>query len=172
MPTSGAEGRGWVYDRIADTTSDWIIDAGAGEGTYSTLARHLRLDARWVALEIHEPYIDRFLLGQKYDDVIVTDIRKWQPVLDGGYTLLLGDVLEHMPREDAIEVLQWHKRYADDIMVSVPIVYAPQSSCVGDEHEAHMHHWHFEEMLEVLGECDSYRGDMVGRFWRRRNDDA
>lgn len=169
MPLSTADGRGWVYDRIADTTSAVIVDAGAGEGTYSVLARHLRLDARWVALEIHEPYVERFLLGQKYDDVIVTDLRDWSPIdVPGGYTILMGDVLEHMPREDAAKVIDHHLQFADELMVSVPIVYSPQDECYGNPYEAHQHHWHFEEMLELLPGAESFRGVQVGRFWWKR----
>lgn len=168
MPTSACEGREWVYERIRDTTTPWIIDAGAGEGTYSVLARHTRLDARWVALEAHEPYVDRFLLGQKYDDVIVTNVRMWKPELEDGYTILFGDILEHLARPDAVELLQWHMQRATEIMVSVPIDYAPQGACYGNELEAHLHHWHFHEMLEVLGECESWKGATVGRYWWKR----
>lgn len=170
MPTSAAEGREWVYERIRDTCTPWIIDAGAGEGTHSVLARHTRLDARWVALEVYEPYVDRFLLGQKYDDVLVTDVRLWRPELEDGYTILFGDVLEHMPKADAIDVLTFHAQRAANLYVSVPIVYAPQGECFGNEHETHQHHWHFDEMSELLPDAESWRGHTVGRWWWTRND--
>lgn len=170
MPTSAAEGRDWVYERIRDTTTPWIIDAGAGEGTYSTLARHTRLDARWVAIEVHEPYVERFMLGQKYADVIVTDVRLWRPELEDGYTILFGDVLEHLDRADAVELLQWHMERAAEIMVSVPIVYSPQGACEGNEHEAHLYFYHHEEMEALLPGCESWKGHTVGRFWWKRDD--
>lgn len=169
MPTSACEGREWVYERIRDTTTPWIIDAGAGEGTYSTLARHTRLDARWVALEIHEPYVERFLLGQKYDDVLVTDVRFWRPELEDGYTILFGDVLEHLSRDDAIDLLTFHAVRAENLMVSVPIVYAPQHAVNGNPYETHVHHWHFEEMGELLPDAESWRGNTVGRWWWTRD---
>lgn len=169
MPTSACEGRDFVYERIRDTSTPWIIDAGAGEGTYSVLARHTRLDARWVALEIHEPYVERFMLGQKYDDVLVTDVRLWRPELEDGYTILFGDILEHLPRDDAVELLAWHMGRACDVMVSVPIVYSPQGACFGNDHEEHMHHWHYEEMMELLPGCEGWRGHTIGRFWWRRD---
>lgn len=167
MPTSAADGRHWVYERIRDTTADTIVDAGAGEGTYSTLARHLRLDARWVAIEIFEPYVDRFLLTQKYDDVIVGDVNIWQPTTDD-YVILFGDVLEHMPRSEAVNLLQFHMQHAAEIMVSIPIVYAPQGAVHGNEHEAHLHHWHWDEMDELLPGAESFKGVMVGRWWWKR----
>lgn len=170
MPTSAAEGREWVYERIRDTTTPWIIDAGAGEGTYSVLARHTRLDARWVALEIHEPYIDRFLLGQKYDDVLVTDVRLWQPELEDGYTILLGDILEHMPKPDALHVLAFHIARAQNVMVSVPIIESVQGPCFGNQHETHLHQWTWDEMTDLIPDAESWRGHTVGRWWWTRND--
>lgn len=166
MPLSTADGRGWIYDRIAQIKSPTIIDGGAGEGTYSVLGRHLRLEANWVAVEIHEPYVDRFLLEHKYDEVLVGDLRGYEP--EGPYTILLGDVLEHMKRAEAIEVLAYHLEHADEIMVSVPIVYAPQEGCYGNDHEAHLYHWHFEEMLDLLPGAESFRGVQVGRYWWRK----
>lgn len=170
MPTSAAEGREWVYERIRDTNTPWIIDAGAGEGTYSTLARHTRLDARWVGLEIYEPYVDRFLLGQKYDDVLVTDARYWQPELEDGYTILFGDVVEHMPKADALHMLAFHISRAQHIMISVPIINSPQGKCFGNEHEAHLHQWTFEEMSALIPDAESWRGKTLGRWWWTRND--
>lgn len=173
MPTSASDGRGWVYDRIARTTAPVIIDAGAGEGTHSILARHLRLDARWVAVEIHHPYVERFMLEQKYDSVAVADVRVMAELLaaqgcPNGYVVLFGDVLEHLPREDAVRVLEYHLEHAAEIYVSVPIVYSPQGECFGNPHEEHLHHWHFEEMLDLLPGAESFRGVMVGRYWWRR----
>lgn len=164
MPTSACEGRDWFTHRLADTTTGTIIDVGAGEGTYSVLGRHLRLDARWIGVEAYEPYVDRFLLGQKYDDVVVQDARTWMPELED-YTILFGDVIEHMPVEDARKLLSFHLDRATNIYVSVPIVYAPQGPCFGNDHETHHHHWHYDEMLALLPDCEGWKGNMVGRFW-------
>lgn len=168
MPLSTGDGRKWVTDRMADSNVSTVIDVGAGQGTYSILGRHLIWSARWIAVEIHEPYVDRFLLGQQYDDVVVSDIRDWKPEIDD-YLILFGDVLEHMPRQDAIDLLEFHKQQASEIMVSLPIIYAPQGACFGNEHEAHLHHWHWNEMLEVLGDCEGFQGVEVGRFWWRKD---
>lgn len=169
MPLSTYDGRGWVTDRLADTTALTVVDVGAGQGTYSILGRHLRWDARWIAVEIFEPYVERFLLGEKYDDVIVADIRDWKPDLDD-YVILFGDVLEHLPRQDAIDVLTFHMERATEIMVSLPIIYAPQGEFEGNPHEAHLHHWHWNEMLELLPGCEGFKGVDVGRFWWKRDE--
>lgn len=166
MPSSNADGRDWLYQRIRDTAAAVIVDGGAGEGTHSVLARHLRLEAEWVAVEVFEPYLDRFLLADKYDRVVLGDLRYQIPDLPHrDYVILLGDVLEHMTRDEAVALLAFHMEHATDIYVSVPIVYAPQGTVHDNPHEAHLHHWHFEEMLEVLPGCESFRGVIVGRYW-------
>jgi hypothetical protein len=168
MPTSAAEGRDWFTHRLADTTVGTIVDVGPGEGTHSVLGRHLRLEARWVGVEVHEPYVDRFLLGQKYDDVIVGDARSWLPELDD-YGIRFGDVLEHMPVEDAWKLLSFHLERATFVYVSVPIIYAPQGAWCGNDHETHHHHYHYEEMLGLLPGCEGWKGNTVGRFWWQRS---
>lgn len=148
-----------------------VVDVGPGEGTYSVLGRHIIHWARWVGVEIHEPYVERFLLGQKYDDLIVGDVREWKPEL-ANYVILLGDVLEHLPLEDAKEVLSFHMGLAQEVYVSVPIVHSPQGSCFGNDHEAHLHQWTWDQMTGVLagfpGTLESFKGAQVGRWWWRR----
>lgn len=177
MPTSAWDGRKWVADRIERTTASTIIDVGPGEGTHSVLARHLRWDAHWTGVEIHEPYVERFLLEQKYDLVRVADIREIDPYEGGAdYVILFGDVLEHMTKDDAVRLLETYRQFAQEIYVSVPIVFAPQDECFGNEHEAHLYHWHYNEMLDLMlgwpGEVEAFQGVQVGRFWWRRETGA
>lgn len=173
MPTSAWDGRRWVTDRLADSTVETVVDVGPGRGTYSILGRHLIWAAEWHAVEIHGPYIERFLLGELYDHVHVTDIRDWKPELTD-YLILFGDVLEHLERDDAADLLAWHLERATEIYVSVPIVHSPQGTCFGNDHEAHLHQWKWDEMSGLLssvpGTLEAFKGVQVGRWWWRRND--
>lgn len=166
LATSGSEGRGWVYERIARTSTPAIVDVGPGEGTYSILGRHLRLDAKWYAVEIHEPYVERYHLDQKYDAIIIADVMSF-PFPAEPYTVLLGDIVEHLPYEKAVELLEYVKANATEVMVSVPIVESIQGEVDGNCHEAHLYQWTFEEMEAMLPGCESWRGHMIGRFWLR-----
>lgn len=47
---------------------------------------------------------------------------------------------------------------------------APQGSSHGNDHEAHLHDWSFEEMSDLLLRLnpvrwDAWRGHTVGRWW-------
>lgn len=170
MATSAAEGRDWIYERIGRTTTPTIIDVGPGEGTYSILARHLRLDARWIGVEIHQPYIERYHLDQKYDEVIVGNAfhLDWEQWPARPFTVLLGDVIEHLPYDQAVDLIHCFLRNASEIMVSVPIVESIQGEVDGNCHEAHLYQWTFEEMEAMLPGCESWQGGTVGRFWWKR----
>ena len=167
MPTSDPEGRDWAVERIAQTQAPIIIDLGAGEGTYSDLARGWRPDAWWVGVEIWQPYVARFDLWRKYDAVLIRDARHID-FPQTPFVLLAGDVLEHMYRCDALDILYRAQEHAEAIMVSVPVVPYPQHSHDNNPFEEHLDQWSFAAMWDVLssdGVVHGLRGDVVGRFW-------
>ncbi|WP_171110628.1 MULTISPECIES: class I SAM-dependent methyltransferase [unclassified Streptomyces] len=167
MPVSHHEGRGWVAERLAATRPSLVIDVGPGEGIYSMLMRPYTPGARWECVEIWEPYVDEFDLTAKYDQVHVGDVRDFA-FPDSGYTALLGDVVEHLPEPDGRRLLADLKQRADHLMVSVPIVHIEQGAVHGNPHEAHLYHWSWEEMDELMDRCDAFRGDVLGRWWWSR----
>ncbi|MET9953513.1 class I SAM-dependent methyltransferase [Streptomyces sp. NPDC006339] len=167
MPVSHHEGRGWVADRLAAARPHLVIDVGAGEGIYAMLMRSRTPQARWEAVEVWAPYVERFALATKYDAVHTVDVRAFTWPQEP-FTVLLGDVVEHLPEADARELLAGLKRRAEHVMVSVPIVHIEQGPVGGNPHEAHLKHWSYEEMDELMGGCDSLRGDVLGRWWWSR----
>ena len=166
MPVSHHEGRHWVAERLIAARPGLVVDVGPGEGIYSMLMRDLTPGARWEAVEVWEPYVERFDLVAKYDVVHVGDVRDF--VFPAGATVLLGDVVEHLPEQDARQLLAELRETADHVMVSVPIVHMEQGTYLGNPHEAHLHHWSWEAMNAVMGACDSFRGEVLGRWWWNR----
>lgn len=169
MPTSAFAGRGFFtthLERVAEELKT-VVDFGPGEGTYSILGRHLAPDATWIGVEIFKPYIDRYDLDQKYDNVIVSDLRYTQIKHD---LSIFGDVLEHLPGPDVQTVLEVQAELSRYIYVSVPIIPAPQGPSHGNDHEEHLHDWTFDEMSDLLmsvgpAKWDAWRGHTVGRWW-------
>lgn len=148
MPRSNGEGVRFLtpfYDRVNPST---VVDIGPGAGTYSEAFRHLN-GARWTAIEIWEPYISTYHLSTKYDTVVSADVRECE--LPEADLYIAGDVLEHMPREDAEAVVRRIAKVAHWLMVSVPIVHYEQGEIDGNIHETHHHHWTTSEMSEFLG---------------------
>jgi hypothetical protein len=167
MPRSHPEGRDWVVERIAATTAPIVIDLGPGEGTYSDVARGWRPDAWWVGVEIWQPYVTRYDLWRKYDAVLIRDARHIN-FPSSPFVLLAGDVLEHMHRPDALDILHRAKESAEAIMVSVPVVHYPQGHDHNNPFEEHLDQWTYDEMRDALNPRDAWRGDVVGRFWWTR----
>lgn len=167
MPTSAREGRDHFTDRLRNMHPWTVVDFGPGEGTYSILGRHLTPNARWIAVEKFEPYVERYDLDQKYDSIIIADMRDMLPphTYDVG---IFGDVLEHLHENDAVQVIQQNAELASHLYVSTPIVPAPQGPSHGNAAEAHLHDWTFErmtELLDELGVVHAWRGAIVGRWW-------
>lgn len=133
------------------------LDIGAGSGTYPKLVNELmRSKVHWTGVEIWEPYVKQFELDKLYDtlyiksaidalDMMYTSLRASEHALDKLYDLIfVGDVLEHMAREAANDVLEMCKRMLAPrgvMIVSVPIGSYPQDEYMGNPYEAHVDTW-------------------------------
>ncbi len=85
----------WIESNIP--THKRVLDVGPGVGTYSDLIRHkgYQIDA----VEIFRPYIEKYGLIDKYDNVYCDDILRFD-ISDYDF-IILGDVLEHIPADKA-----------------------------------------------------------------------
>lgn len=168
MPLSITEGKRWACKRIEEIAPRSVVDVGAGQGTYAIMGRHLcPKGSRWTAVEIFEPYVDRFLLNHRYDDVQVADVRDWDmPPAD---LYIFGDVLEHMHAHEARTVIAQAKQRARHILVSLPIVDAPQGECFGNASEEHLHQWKHLDMWAALDYTPHvFVGHTIGAYlWSR-----
>jgi hypothetical protein len=178
MPTSDAEGKDWSLDWFRYHLPNTVTDVGPGEGTYAKLFRPVHEGVWWTAIEVHKPYVAKFKLKstktrRMYDEIHVEDVRESEDHLFHRDLVILGDVLEHMPREDAVALLErtvaagvWN------ILVSVPIVESVQGEIDGNPHEAHLHQWDPDDMNEVMarfdGATDRMIGNTLGVWWWNR----
>lgn len=178
MPTSDAEGKEWSLERFLRHLPNTVTDIGPGEGTYAKLLRPAHPGVWWTGIEIHRPYVRKYGLKttktrQRYDELHVEDVRDSEDHLFHRDLVIAGDVLEHMPREDAVALLErieqagaWH------ILVSLPIVESEQGEVDGNPHEAHVHQWDPDDMDAVLsglgGKTEAMRGSTLGCWWWSR----
>ena len=179
MPTSDAEGKDWSLDWFRYHLPNTVCDVGPGEGTYAKLFRPVHEGVWWTGIEIHKPYIRKYGLKNTakrtgmYDEVHNLDAREAPDHLYYRDAVLLGDVLEHMPREDAVALLERIVAAgAWNILVSVPIVDSPQGEVDGNPHEAHLHQWDADDMDAVMaslgGKVETFRGGTLGCWWWTR----
>lgn len=163
MPTSADEGKDWLIPRIAALDPGSILDIGAGSGTYARLLRSRLPHCRMTAVEIFAPYIDQFGLEKLYDRVILGDARTC--ALTSADVVLLGDVLEHQPLEDAAILWRRSRLLAERaVFVSLPIGPWPQGEMFGNAHEAHLHVWTHDQVMDLGGVVDYWLGSRIGVY--------
>ena len=157
MPVSSTEGKDWTVDRIRAHGPASILDVGVGAGVYEQLLRPVLPGARFVGVEIFEPYLEQFNLRDRYDEVLLADVMDLNP-LPTADAVILGDVLEHLEHPDALVLWRRAREAARSaVFLSLPIVEYPQGEVGGNAHEAHLHTWSHEAVLaELDGIVDWY----------------
>ena len=167
MPISSPEGKDWTLSKIRELAPGSLLDVGAGAGTYARLLAGDR-PGRLVALEVFEPYVERYGLRELYDEVVLGDARTTE--LPAADVVVLGDVAEHMTVAEAQDL--WRRAGAaarQAVYLSIPIVHYPQGALEHNDHEVHVvDDWDHDKVLAAFdGITDSFRGDVVGVYERR-----
>jgi glycosyltransferase involved in cell wall biosynthesis len=165
MPGSFPDGKLYTMTIVKAMNPETVLDVGPGVGTYSDLFRHYEIPIeRFDAVEIWEPYITKYQLEKKYTNVHKADIREWE---NFDYDLVvLGDILEHMSKEDAVALWERIGKQAKYAIISIPIVHLPQGEEEGNPYEAHVKDdWTVEEVLDTFPHIGRYSvGTALGVF--------
>ncbi len=149
MPTSHNHNIEYVTRLIRHHSPETILDVGAGAGKYGHLLRAIYLDPKVDAVEVWEPYIKKYKLKSLYNKIYQIDIREFS---NFNYDLIiLGDVLEHMSKEDAVKVMNLIKLQAKMAIISIPICHCPQGHVHGNPYEEHVKDdWTHDEVYETF----------------------
>ena len=108
-----------------------ILDIGPGAGTYGKLLRdNYQIDG----LEIFEPYINKFSLNSIYQNVFVGNILAFD--FQNYDYLILGDILEHIPKYEAVGLVNRINQSGKRCLIAVPYLYE-QGEYDGNIHETH-----------------------------------
>jgi 2-polyprenyl-3-methyl-5-hydroxy-6-metoxy-1,4-benzoquinol methylase len=123
----------WIVNNVPKDAS--IMDVGPGCGTYSDILRPLGY--KYIdAIEIYEPYIEKYSLRSKYNRVILGNA-VWYSFYDEHDFVILGDVLEHMSYEDGKRLVTYLQRTVKYILISVPYANT-QGEYDGNIYETHL----------------------------------
>lgn len=137
MPVSSYVGKNEMVEHIQKYVdkSSWILDVGVGEGTYSTLLKPLGYN-NIDAIEVFEPYIDRYNLPEKYSTVFLIDVLNFDFSKKHYDCVILGDVLEHIEPVAARKLIDTLLVSTDNIIISVPYnnVQGPYKGNVYETH--------------------------------------
>lgn len=165
MGTSHPESRAWSIEKILQSNAEYILDIGAGSGTYSKALKNAGFSGTIDAVEIWQPYIDKFNLHSKYRNVYQADVRLFD---DFSYDVVIfGDILEHMTKEQALEVWKKVSFQAEMALIAIPIIHYHQGEIDGNPYEHHVKDdWSHQEVLDSFSHIvDSWQGEVVGAYW-------
>lgn len=117
----------WIREHFPPDAS--VLDVGACDAVWR---RMLPEYANMDAVEVFHPNIEK-LTG--YRNVFEADIRCF--AYEHYDLIIFGDVIEHMPVEDAQRVLEYAKQHCVDMVVAVPFLYK-QGMIYGNPYEVHV----------------------------------
>lgn len=165
MGTSHPECRPWSIQKILDCKAKYVLDIGAGSGTYADALRNSGYRGKIDAVEIWQPYIDEYNLNNKYRNVYSDDVRLFD---NFDYDVVIfGDILEHMTKEQALKVWKKVSAQSQYALIAIPIIHYHQGEINGNPYETHVKEdWSVQEVLDSFSNIvDHVAGDIVGAFW-------
>lgn len=110
-----------------------VLDIGCGAGDYhEMLSEHF---TTMDAVEVWEPYLEEFNLRSKYRNVFNIDIMDFE--FDFYDIIIMGDILEHLSRENAIKLIDRIYNKCKQLIVVVPY-YLPQGVVNNNPYEQHL----------------------------------
>ena len=114
-------------------SSSTILDVGPGRGYYSELLfNHFNnLDG----VEIFERYISDYRLKDKYRNVFCEDILNFE--FDFYDIILMGDVLEHIEEQQAIDLIKKLYPKCKELIIAIPFE-SKQGEWGGNIYETHL----------------------------------
>ena len=171
MPKSSKEGKDIILNWVKEHQLTSVLDIGAGSGTYKKmfLKNKIHPTASWTAIEAWEPYIKKFNLLDLYNNVINIDVRQCDFQTLGHFDItFMGDVLEHITKEEAINLVDSVMSVSKYAVISIPIIHWPQGESHGNPYEIHIKDdWSDEEVKNSFAKyiTKSLAGKSIGVYW-------
>ena len=115
-------------------------------------------------MEIWKDYKVKYGLEKHYDTLLIGDARAMQ--FNYYDVCFLGDILEHMTKEDAVSLVRKLKDTCRYLIISIPIIDYPQDSMHGNPYQAHIKDdWSHKEVMETFPEVKKFwTGQTIGVY--------
>lgn len=136
-----------------------VLDIGFGFGKWAFLirdtfdvmvAQHFVKNDWKIHITGVEPFEKCITSIQKelYNEIIKDDIRNITDKLGQYDLIIMGDVIEHLERDEAKDLLKKLFEHTNNIIVSTPLGFMPQADWAGNKYEIHRSGWQPEDFSE------------------------
>ena len=152
----------WTHSFLRDilhqipVTTNSLLDVGCGRGIIGALMRIYRFPQIVVGVDIFNEYLAFCRKMGFYDQVKKHDLRKPLPFYNKEFEVSTCiEVIEHLDKDDGINLLTELERVSENVIVSVPTKYFPQKAYDSNIHQKHACGWSAKEFRKrgytVLG---------------------
>jgi hypothetical protein len=167
MPTSSCGYINVIVRLVLDLKPKRILDIGPGWGTYGLLFRqsldmcnqeaYAREDwqTEIIGIEVFEGYRTP-LWDYAYNEVLIGDAVELAPEVGRCDLVLLGGVIEHLPKDKGMAFLDSLLSQCTYAILSTPYGHMTQEAAYGNEAERHLSGWSkrdFRKYHMVYREC-------------------
>ena len=109
-----------------------ILDVGPYDGRWSD---RLRKQFHHIdAVEAFEPYVDRFGLKEKYENIFISDVLEFE--FDYYDIIIMGDIIEHLTVEQSSALINRIKDKCRQLIIIIPYEY-PQDEYDENKYQVH-----------------------------------
>jgi len=185
MGTSNWQQIPFCVEALMKIAPSRVLDVGVGFGRWGMITREFcdvwfgrifrdKWQVRLEGIEAFPKSISDYH-REFYDNIHLGDAADILPRLPGRWSVTIyGDVLEHFPREKAIELLSESLDRSDYVLVNIPIGEYPQGEAYGNAYERHLSTWTVADLFEWPVVRHTLLRDYIGRdygsFVLSRND--
>jgi len=143
MPVSSKSGKKKIIQWVKSFKNvSTVLDLGCGAGTYIKLFKEdseILKKSTWTGIEVWKPYIEKYNLSERYNSIINEDIRNLNFQNLGNFDLcFIGDVLEHVTKDQSIEIVNNVLNFCNYVIISIPIGHWPQDEIENNPFEIHV----------------------------------
>ncbi len=139
---------------IEKAKPQYLLDIGAGESAkWGVILQHVvpKIDA----IEAFAPHIEKIKNLNLYQNIYhcnIMDFIATNQYKNTSYdAALLGDVLEHLEKPQALKLVKSLKNKLNYIYLIIPTCICIQGEVDGNKYEIHRYHWSDKEIKEELG---------------------
>lgn len=148
-----------VFNLIQKYGYKAVLDFGCGEGGFLHFLQSKKSQVEYFGTDIHPKRLNKAIqkFGEKFF-ITKTDN------LNVSLTLML-EVLEHMSKEEALELLQEHLGAGRDVLLTMPNkAYDLSLGFHTSRHPEHIHEWTESELEQIVEEFK--RQGFEGNIWK------